>query len=527
MADVAHTASDPASTQPGIVVQQQTSRADSSDKGKLRVFISYSREDLDFVDQLRAGLDLGGFEWIIDYEGISGGEDWRGRLSNLISEADTVIFVLTPTSALSEICAWEVQEASRLSKRIVPVIVRPLEGASPPPELRERNYIFFYGDPKAAPGSGFGTGLAKLVAALNTDFDWLREHTRYLQRAIEWDRGGRPANRLLSGDDIAEAKAWAARRPKNAPETTSLHLDFILASEEEAEARSNAQRKQLEEMAAAQTERETALYEREEALKQAADAQRKRVTIRNIALVVVSIFAVLANWLYVKTDQQRKIAEEQKAAAIAQRTEAQQQRAIAEAQTAEAQHQRAIAEAQRAEARQQREEADRVLEAAQRVIPILYNQVDIEIQKQVFAIFQTGADRGDAFSMHLIGWAYERQYGVTRDYAKAREWYEKAADKGYAYAMGNLGALYHNGRGVAQDYAKAHEWYEKAAGKGDAYAMGNLGALYHHGRGVAQDYAKAREWYEKAADGGNTNAKALLEQLRATEEAAGARRKAP
>ena len=64
------------------------------------------------------------------------------------------------------------------------------------------------------PGSGFGTGLANLVAALNTDFDWLREHTRYLQRAIEWDKGGRPANRLLSGNDILEAKAWAARRPK-------------------------------------------------------------------------------------------------------------------------------------------------------------------------------------------------------------------------------------------------------------------------------------------------------------------------
>ena len=101
-----------------------------------------------------------------------------------------------------------------------------------PARLRDRNYIFFYDEPKL-PGSGFGTGLANLIAALNTDFDWLREHTRYLQRATEWDSRGRPANRLLSGDDIAEAKAWATRRPKNAPEPTALHLDFIRASEEE------------------------------------------------------------------------------------------------------------------------------------------------------------------------------------------------------------------------------------------------------------------------------------------------------
>jgi hypothetical protein len=100
------------------------------------------------------------------------------------------------------------------------------------------------------------------------------------------------------------------RRPKSAPEPTALHLDFIRASEEEAEARLSAQRKQLEEMAAAQAERETALHEAEEALKQAADAQRKRARIRNIALVVVSIFAVVAAWLYSRSEQQRTTADD-------------------------------------------------------------------------------------------------------------------------------------------------------------------------------------------------------------------------
>jgi hypothetical protein len=81
---------------------------------------------------------------------------------------------------------------------------------NPPPRLRELNYVFFYEEPKI-PGSGFGTGLANLVTALNTDFDWLREHTRYLRRAMEWDAGGRPTDRLLSGNDILEAKACPQR----------------------------------------------------------------------------------------------------------------------------------------------------------------------------------------------------------------------------------------------------------------------------------------------------------------------------
>ena len=446
MADVAHDASGPASPKPDGTAPQQAGRPDAPERGKLRVFISYSRDDLYSADQLDDALNACGFECVIDRHGISGGEDWKRRLGNLISEADTVLFVLSPTSARSEICDWEVEEATRLGKRILPIICRSLEGASSPSRLRERNYIFFYDDPKAAPGSGFGSGLAKLIAALNTDFDWLREHTRYLQRATEWDRGGRPANRLLSGDDIAEAKDWVARRPKNAPEPTALHLDFIRASEEEAEARSSAQRKQLEEVAAAQAERETALHKAEE-------AQRKRATmarIRNIALVAVSIFAGLAGFLGWRAEKQK-------------------------------------------------EQADHILKSATNVIVPnvmlkLRDQIDTYTKKEIFVVFQTGADHGDPTSMGYLGVLYNQGFGVAQDYAKAREWYEKAADKGNARATANLGALYENGDGVAQNYAKAREWYEKAADKGDAGAMTDLGIIYENGFGVARDYAKAREW---------------------------------
>jgi TPR repeat protein len=50
-----------------------------------------------------------------------------------------------------------------------------------------------------------------------------------------------------------------------------------------------------------------------------------------------------------------------------------------------------------------------------------------------------------------------------------------------------LGVLYHNGHGVTQEYIKAREWYEKAAEKGETRAMVNIGVLYENGFGVAQD----------------------------------------
>jgi uncharacterized protein YdaT len=127
--------------------------------------------------------------------------------------------------------------------------------------------------------------------------------------------------------------------------------------------------------------------------------------------------------------------------------------------------------------------------------------------------YEKAADGGNPDAMFKLGVIYQNGQGVALDYAKAREWYEKAADRGNADAMANLGWLYANGRGVPQDYAKAREWYEKAADNGNAPAMVSLGLLYENGKGVPQDYAKAREWYEKAAAKDNADAKTRLQQL--------------
>jgi hypothetical protein len=66
---------------------------------------------------------------------------------------------------------------------------------------------------------------------------------------------------------------------------------------------------------------------------------------------------------------------------------------------------------------------------------------------------------------------------------------------------------------TSQDYAKARDWYEKAADGGNPDAMFKLGVIYQNGQGVALDYAKAREWYEKAAAKDNADAKTRLQQL--------------
>src|SRR4249920_2192283 len=97
-------------------------RAGSAAQDRLKVFVTYSRKDaLEFADQLVAALSAYGYQPTIDRHGIAGAEKWQERLGTLILEADTVVFVLSPESATSDICAWEVIEADKRAKRLIPV----------------------------------------------------------------------------------------------------------------------------------------------------------------------------------------------------------------------------------------------------------------------------------------------------------------------------------------------------------------------------------------------------------------------
>ena len=78
---------------------------DSVGDHKLRVFISYSRKDEDFAQELLAGLQLVGFEPYLDKHDIAAGEDWEAGLGRLIESADTVVFVISPDAVASERCA--------------------------------------------------------------------------------------------------------------------------------------------------------------------------------------------------------------------------------------------------------------------------------------------------------------------------------------------------------------------------------------------------------------------------------------
>jgi hypothetical protein len=207
------------------------------------------------------GLRLVGFDPFLDRHDIAAGEDWESRLERLIQSADTIVFVVTPQAIKSSRCSWEIKRAGELSKRIIPIVVTAVPDAEVPAALRRLNYIFFNGE------HTFARALVQLGDALNSDLDWIREHTRLAELAVRWKDRNQIEALLLRGAELEVANTWMAGWKPGAPEVTDLQRTFVQASMDWEAARSNEERRKLDEMASIQAARATALVEREAAVK--------------------------------------------------------------------------------------------------------------------------------------------------------------------------------------------------------------------------------------------------------------------
>ncbi len=270
-----------------------------------RVFISYSRVDEAFADQLASGLErVGGYDVLIDRIDISYGDRWENRLGEMLRQADSIVFVVSPDSFASEICHWEVAEARRLGKRIIPALWREVDFGQAPEGLGAINAVPFRGAQAV-------TGLNNLIDALEADLDWLKGMTEIGERAAQWEREGRPAAFLLRGVALNSARDLMTNKPPTAPEPTALQREYLAASEEEEARLLSAERKRIEELEAANTAA-VAAKEAEEEARHREGRAAKRVIQRTVAgLVAALLFAGAAGVLgFIAREQERRAEEE-------------------------------------------------------------------------------------------------------------------------------------------------------------------------------------------------------------------------
>jgi hypothetical protein len=164
--------------------------------GVADVFLSYAREDLPFVRQLTAALQARDREVWVDLEDIVPSARWLEEIRTGITEADAVAFVITPDSVVSEICRTELNYATEVSKRLLPILARETPDGGVPPALAELNWLSFLD------GTDFEAGVDRLVEVLDTDLDRVHLHTRLLIQSREWETRDHDRSLLLRGGEL-------------------------------------------------------------------------------------------------------------------------------------------------------------------------------------------------------------------------------------------------------------------------------------------------------------------------------------
>jgi uncharacterized caspase-like protein len=114
--------------------------------------------------------------------------------------------------------------------------------------------------------------------------------------------------------------------------------------------------------------------------------------------------------------------------------------------------------------------------------------------------YEKAAERGSRAAMVSLGALYESNLAGEPSYSKARSLYQKAVELGEPNAATRLARMYEAGHGLGQNPAQAREWYRKAAALGDAQAMARLADIYERGLGVRRNAAEARMWRRKVAE---------------------------
>ena len=95
---------------------------------------------------------------------------------------------------------------------------------------------------------------------------------------------------------------------------------------------------------------------------------------------------------------------------------------------------------------------------------------------------------------------YYKGNGVTKDYSKALDLFQRAAEGGLTQAHFRLGLINHYGKGKSKDLKEAFNHYQMAAKQNDPEAQFNLGLMYRYGLGTQRNMTQAFSWFEKSAN---------------------------
>ena len=124
---------------------------------KPNIFMSYSRREVGFVDDLTHKLEQQGYQVWLDYRSLVPGTPWAGQIDKGLDEAEVVLLVVSKASMASQYVELEWRRVLKENKRVILLI---FEAVDLPAELEKFEWVDFRGNYEA--------GLKELARQLET-----------------------------------------------------------------------------------------------------------------------------------------------------------------------------------------------------------------------------------------------------------------------------------------------------------------------------------------------------------------------
>jgi len=115
---------------------------------KPNLFISYSRREVGFVDQLATHLEMEGYNLWLDYRSLVPGKPWEEQIYQGIMNSNVILLVVSKASIASDNVEFEWRRVLKeKNKRVILLI---FEAVDLPPELEQFEWVDFRGNYKSA-----------------------------------------------------------------------------------------------------------------------------------------------------------------------------------------------------------------------------------------------------------------------------------------------------------------------------------------------------------------------------------------
>lgn len=162
---------------------------------------------------------------------VASGENLQEAIFRGIAEADNFVFLLSTVALKSDACQQQLDYATALNKRIIPVLAQQLTAANLPATLADLQVIDLTDNQNE---SDYLEDENQLLKTLQQEADYHYKHKLLLVQAQKWQQQKQNPSILLRGQALQQNTAWLKlAKGRDRYQATALQTEFIEASRQQ------------------------------------------------------------------------------------------------------------------------------------------------------------------------------------------------------------------------------------------------------------------------------------------------------